>query len=259
MNNTIIRSIIIDDEPANHSVLQQLLQRHCPGVTIEGHAYTAAEGLELLRTKAPELLFLDVKMPGTSGIEMLQAVDEINFDVIFISGFDEYAIQAFEFNAVDYVLKPVDYVRLKKAVDRALERKMSRNGDHRHIIRFIQSADTAGEKPRKLTLHQNEKVHVIDVADIVYLQASKGYCEINVVGGLKIVAARTLGEYEETLSVYENFLRINKSMVINTYHIRHYTKGSTCFISLRDTELEIEVSRRRKAAVLQALKGILPS
>ncbi len=144
---TSIRSLIIDDEIANHNVLQNLLGRHCDDVIVCGNAFTAEEGRALIAQQSPDLVFLDIKMPGMGGFEMLELVDKICFDVIFITGFSEYAIQAFEFNAVDYVLKPIDYTRLIIAVERAKERIMFKKGqENGRIIHFIRSFWTSNLK-----------------------------------------------------------------------------------------------------------------
>lgn len=249
-----IRSLIIDDEPANHIVLQNLLSRHCPQVTICGNAFSAEEGRLLIEEHHPELIFLDVKMPETSGFDMLRMIEDICFDVIFISGFDEYAIQAFEFNAVDYVLKPIDYTRLTAAVGRASERLKHKQEQHNtKIIHFIRSLDDQFDVIRKIYLHQNEKVHIINLDEVVYIQSVQTYSEILTTTGKKFLSAKPLGDYEHMLVSLGNFFRISRNMLINVNYIINYTKGSNCFITMKYTNDEIEVSRRRKTAILAVL------
>src|SRR5688500_5267530 len=107
-----ISCILVDDESNSRAVLRSYLQKHCPEIKITGEAASADEAFDLIRQEVPALVFLDVKMPGKSGFDLLRMFDSINFDVIFVSGFDEFAIQAFDFNALDYILKPVDYRKL---------------------------------------------------------------------------------------------------------------------------------------------------
>lgn len=250
----IIRSLIIDDEPANHQVLQNLLERHCPQVKLCGSAFSAGEGRQLIGQHCPDLVFLDVKMPSVSGFDMLRAMDNIRFEVIFISGFDEYAIQAFEFNAVDYVLKPIDYARLVTSVSRACERlKHRKEQDNSQIIHFIRSLDDQPGLIRKITLHQQEKVHIVNLDEVVCIKSIKTYSEVVTIANKKFVSARPLGDYEQMLAPLDNFFRVSRNMLINSNYIVHYTKGSHCFITLKYTNDEIEVSRRRKAAILAAL------
>lgn len=251
-----IRSIIIDDEPANQQVLQNLLGRYCHDVSVVGSACSAEEGYSLIREQNPDLVFLDIRMPGRSGFDMLRSIGEIRFDVIFISGFDEYAIQAFEFNAVDYVLKPIDYTRLVKAVARATERISRKKERNDPIIHFVHSLDERSHFVRKITLHRNEKVHVVNLNEIVHISAAGTYCEVTTTDSLRFVSARTLGDYEVLLSPFDHFFRVSKSMLINLEYISHYTKGSACFITMKHTACEIEVSRRRKTDLLAALQRI---
>lgn len=252
-----LRSIIIDDEPANHTVITELLARHCPLVIVTGCAFSADEGNELIARQRPDIVFLDIKMPGRSGFDMLRRIGELRFEVIFISGFDEYAIQAFEFNAVDYVLKPVDYTCLVRAVNRAADRiALKKNNDH--VIRFIHSLDEHNQYVRKITLHQHEKVHVVSLGEIEHIRAVRAYSEVVTIGNTHFVSARTLSDYEILLSPFPNFFRASKSILINADHIGHYTKGSACFITMRHTACEIEVSRRRKTELLATLAGFEP-
>lgn len=252
-----IKSLIIDDEPANHIVLQNLLGRHCPQVALCGNAFSAGEGRTLIETHRPELVFLDVKMPGANGFDMLRLIGDICFEVIFISGFDEYAIQAFEFNAVDYVLKPIDYTRLTAAVARAAERlQHKQDKQNTKIIHFIRSLNAPSDSIRKIYLHQQEKVHIVNLDEVVYLKSVQTYSEILTATGKKFLSAKPIGDYEQLLLSVNHFFRINRSMLINVDYVTNYTKGSNCFITLRHTDEEIEVSRRRKTAMLAVLSRL---
>lgn len=251
---TKINAIIVDDELANHSVLGTLLARHCPQVTIAGNAFSADEGCKIIARQQPDLVFLDIKMPGVNGFEMLRMIEQINFDVIFISGFDEYAIQAFEFNAVDYVLKPIDYTRLITAVERAGERIRHKKGpDANPILHFIRSMDEQAQVMKRITLHQHDKVFIIDLDDVICIRSVNSYSEVLTVANQKFMSAKTITDYELILAPTSNFVRVTKYMLINVDHVAHYTKGSNCFITMNNLEESIEVSRRRKTAVLAAL------
>lgn len=253
----LLRSIIIDDEPANHTVITELLTRHCPQVRVTSCAFSADEGIELIARHKPHIVFLDIKMPGRSGFDMLRRIGELHFEVIFISGFDEYAIQAFEFNAVDYVLKPIDYTCLVRAVNRAADR-IALKKHNENIIQFIHSLDEQSHYVRKITLHQHEKVHVINLNEIEHIRAVRAYSEVVTVGNMKFLSAKPLNDYEILLSPFANFFRASKSILINADHIGHYTKGSSCFITMRYTACEVEVSRRRKTELLAALAVLEP-
>lgn len=252
---TRIKSVIIDDETANRNLLDSLLKKHCPQIEIVGHAESADEGFELILRTSPDIVFLDIKMPEKTGFDMLKMFENINFSVIFVSGFDQYAIQAFEFNAVDYILKPIDHVKLIIAVSKTIER-VSRKSNH-DIIHFIHSIDEKSQLIKNITLHHNDKVQVVDLNDICYINASKGYSEITTLNNQKLISTKILSDYEELLNPVQNFLRVNKSVLININHITHYSKGSVCFVSMKNSKEDIEVSRRKKTDIIRFLKNTL--
>ncbi|MES2556650.1 MAG: response regulator [Bacteroidota bacterium] len=248
-----IKSIIIDDELANRLVLESFLGKHCSSVDIIGSAESAAEGYRLIRDLAPDLVFLDVRMPVQSGFDLLRMFDEIPFHVIFITAYDEYAIQAFEFSAIDYLLKPIDYQKLIKSVARVEEAIRLKN--NANVIHFVNSVDEKQEFLKSITLHKKDKVQIVDIDQISYIQADRNYCEVITGNNERLVSSKTLLDYEQLLRHYSHFLRINKSVIINVRFIREYTKGSTCFIYMKNGTEELEVSRRKKGEILQFLKG----
>ncbi len=248
----MIKSVIIDDEQANLDLLSRMLGKYCPDIAIAGHAMSAEEGYRLIKETNPALVFLDIKMPVKNGFDMLRMFNQINFNVVFVSGFNEYAIQAFEFSAVDYILKPIDYEKLINAVAKVKGRVEAE--EYHHVLHFIHSLDEKSQLIKRISLHHNDRVHVIDINDICYVQALRGYSEIITYGGQKLVSSKTLCDYEDLLHPFSNFLRVNKSMIINIHHVKEYTKGSECLITLRNCDEEIEVSRRKKSSILQQLK-----
>jgi two-component system LytT family response regulator len=250
---TKIKSVIIDDELANRNLLDSLLKKHCPDIEVMGLAESANEGFKLITEIKPDIVFLDIKMPGKTGFDLLKMFDKIDFNVIFVSGFYQYAIQAFEFNAVDYILKPIDHAKLILAVNKTLER-ISQKNNH-NIIHFIHSIDEKSQLIKNISLHVNDKVHVVDLNDICYIQASRNYSEITTENNQKLISTKTLSDYEELLSRHSHFLRINKSLLININYIKEYSKGSTCIIKIKNSELEMEVSRRKKSDIIQFLKN----
>jgi len=251
-----IKSIIVDDELANRDLLQNMLINHCPNIEIVASAASADEAYSSILSNKPDLVFLDIKMPDKNGFDLLRMFDKVNFNVIFVSGFDEYAIHAFEFNAVDYILKPIDHTKLILAVNKTIQRiQLQQN---QNIIHFVQSIDEKNQIIKKVTIHSNDKVHIIDVDNINCIVAQKGYCEIKTTKNQRLFSYKTLTEYEELLGSMQNFLRVNKSTIINTNFIESYTKGSLCFISLKNMNDIVEVSRRKKVEIVQKLKQQIP-
>ncbi len=248
----MIKSIIIDDELANRTVLDSFLRNYCPTVEVVGIAATAKEGYELILDQTPDLVFLDVRMPIQSGFDLLRMFDEIAFHVIFVTAYDEYAIQAFEFNAVDYILKPIDYLKLIKSVAKVEE--AIRLKQHANFIHFVNSVDEKQGLLKSITLHKKDKVLLVDIDTISYIQADRNYCEVITSDNDRLVSTKTLLDYEQLLQHYPQFLRINKSVIINIHFIQEYSKGSTCFIYMKNSTEELEVSRRKKGEILQFLK-----
>ena len=250
-----IRSVIIDDEIANQQVLEGMLIRHCPAVDICGKAQSVDEGYRLIGEVNPDVVFLDIKMPEGNGFDLLKKFKEIDFYVVFVTGYDEYAIQAFEYNALDYILKPIDYEKLIKDVEK-LEKKIA-NQENNNIIHFIHSLEERGNLIKTLSLHHNEKVQVINLSDICLIQAARGYSEIFTTVNQKLLSTKTLTDYEQLLTPFTNFLRVNKSTIVNIDYISEYSKGLICSISLKNWDKEIEISRRKKSSIIQYLKGKL--
>jgi two-component system, LytTR family, response regulator len=251
----MIRSIVVDDEKANVALLSNMLKKHCPSVEITGSALSADDAYRLIEAQKPELLFLDVQMPGKTGFDLMRMFPQIDFRVIFVSGFNQYAIQAFEFNAIDYILKPISYKKLISAVDKV--RQQIAINDHSNIIHFIDSLDEKTHFVKKVTLHHHDRVYIVEVQNIAYIHALRGYSEIVTAAGKKLTSSKSLTDYENLLSPYPGFLRLNKSILINIEYIKEYTKGRTCYIRLTNHDDEIEVSRRKKNTIIQYLKGDL--
>lgn len=248
-----IRSIIIDDETANRSLLDNLLRKHCPAVEVIGMAASVKEGYTLIKEQQPNLIFLDIHMPEQNGFDLLRLFEEIPFHLIFVTAFDEYAIKAFEFNAVDYILKPIDHAKLIQAVNR-VEKRIHLNEDHSNIVHFIRSVDEETQLLKSISLHNKDKVILVDIDQISYVVACRNYCELVTVDNQRLLSSKPLSDYEKLLNPYRYFLRISNRHLINTNYIRSYSKGSACSITMTDQE-EIEVSRRKKHAVLVALKN----
>lgn len=247
-----MKAILIDDELSNRTLLTSMLKKHCPNVKLIGEAESSDKAFEMISLLKPDLIFLDVKMPQKSGFDLLRMFETIHFSVIFITGFDEYAVKAFEFNAVDYILKPIDYLKLITAVKKA---ETKQQATLNNIIHFVHSLEEKTNYVKKLTCHSNDKVNIIDLNEIVYIEASRGYSEIVDIKNQKHIFAKSLSEYEELLEPIPTFIRVNKSYIINTDHVLSYTKGNECIILMKGRDFEIEVSRRKKTQVISALKS----
>ncbi len=244
------RAILIDDETNTREALRALLQHYCPDVTIIGEAASAEDGLQLLRTHSPDLLFLDVEMPLGSGFDLLDALGSASFDIIFTTAHDRYALRAIKCCALDYLLKPVGVAELRAAVAKA-QRQPAPVAAQLHALHDNLRArhGLAG----KVVLPTMQGFEVVDVARIVRCQADDNYTLFVLEGKEKILVSRTLREYEELFSEFD-FLRIHQSHLINAAHVKRYIKGSGGYVQLTDDSI-IEVSRRKKDELLKRFQG----
>jgi two-component system LytT family response regulator len=247
-----VTAIIIDDEKHNRNVLQMLLKKHCPLVDVIDEALDADEAYLKINAIKPQLVFLDIKMPKKSWFDLLKMFDTINFEVIFVSAFDEYAITAFEFSALGYILKPINYEKLQITVGKAIDKIFS-NHSNNNILHFIKTLGDKKDLINKISIHHNEKVIFIDIEEIVLVESKMGACEIKLIDHTCYYSSKTLKLFEEMLEKAGNFIRINKTTVINANQIKSYTKGDFCSILMLN-DVELEVSRRKKAEVLSKIK-----
>jgi two-component system LytT family response regulator len=255
MNTGTITCLLVDDEHSSRAVLRTLIEKHCPGIKIVGEASSANEAIRAIEMHRPQLLFLDVQMPGKNSFELLREFSEIDFDVIFVSGFDEYALQAFDFNAIDYILKPVDYRKLVSAVERAKERISLKSIQSQNVLHFVHTLDEKSELVKKVSLHHNDKVVLIDISSITFIEAARGYCDIYTSDNQKYISSKPLKDYEMLLSRFPSFMRVNKSILINVSHIHSYSKGTSCFVTLNNEKV-VEISRRKKTEIIEMLKKL---
>jgi two-component system, LytTR family, response regulator len=250
----MITAIIIDDEAHNRNVLKALLQKHCPEIKVIDETDNAAEAFFKIVEQKPQLLFLDIRMPGKSGFDLLKLFKTIDFEVIFVSAFDEYAIKAFEFNALDYILKPIDYVKLTKAVNKAVAKIEAQDRDDT-VLHFVKTLADKDDLINKFSVHHNGKVIFVNVNDVEFIEAKTDFCELHLKDGSKYTSSKDLKLFEDVLSEAGNFIRISRSVIVNTTYLKGYTKGEVCIIELQSGH-HFEVSRRKKTEIISRLKSI---
>ena len=245
----MINAIVVDDEPKGRQFLKQLVEKFTPQVKIISEAADAKQALHLIESEQPDLVFIDIEMPGQSGIEMLRQLQEINFSVVFVTAFNRYAVEAFRLGAVDYLLKPVSPSDLQQAIERVENNQVIKA---QHKARLHEFSKHYGKPFSKITVPALNGFEFIDFDEIIFLQSDSNYTRIKLKDGKTIIAARLLGEFEEMLEPY-NFLRVHKSFIINLTHIHKYTKGEGGTVMMSDGS-EIDVSRRMKDSFLQRIK-----
>lgn len=247
-----IKTILVDDEPRGLASLQKLLQLNCPEVNVVACCNSAEEAKTAIAQLNPQLIFLDIAMPGTTGLELLRELKEINFETIFVTAHNNYMAQAFHFSAVDYILKPVDDELLAEAVKRAVKRIEEKNSGQ-PIETFLHNlGHKNGSQKMKLCIPSLKGFQVVGIQDIIYCEASGNYTNFHFTSHAFICASKPIHDYEELLSDC-NFVRIHKSFLVNLEHIKEYIRGEGGSVILSNAH-EIEVSRRKKDLLMTRMK-----
>lgn len=245
-----MKAIIIDDEKRARGVLAHLLKDHCPEVQVVAEAENAKEGLSCIQTYKPELVFLDIQMPGESGIVMLRKLDKIDFNLIFVTSYDNYAIEALRMSALDYLLKPVNTSDLKTAVSKAAKKNVFTNSAG--LLKIVNAYEESA--PEKfISAHHSGAVYMVKLSEIEFMESQGNYSLI-VTGKNKFTVTKTLAELEQATSENLSFLRIHKSFVINLDHMVSYEKYEPYTVTMKSGK-EIGISRRKKTEVLGILKN----
>lgn len=247
----MIKALIIDDEVKARNILKHYVENFISEITEVQQAESVDVALELLKTYKPDIVFLDVEMPHKNGFDFLTALPEINFDVIFTTAYNQYAIQAIRFSALDYLLKPVDPDELKAAVLRHIEKKEDHKEQeelYRNLVANIEKKDV---KDFRIAVPSSEGVHFFTIDEILRLEAERSYTHIHLVNKRPFLASKTLRHFEEMLTDF-NFIRTHKSHLVNPKHITRVSNDKE-FVLLTDGS-KVEVSRRKKDEVFQQLK-----
>jgi len=249
-----VKVLIVDDEQHNHIVLKKMLQQQFPFITEIFQATTVAEALNIINLYYPQIIFLDVQMQNETGFDLLQQIPEPDFEVIFVTAHDNFAIKAFRFHAIDYLLKPLVAQELKEAVTKAIARQTS---SHRILNDNIQRLYTQLFKSdgltENLTINTAEGFKIIPLSTIIYCQANSNYTNIHLTGKQKITSSQTLGYFEELLE-NKKFFRAHRSYLINLMHVSSYKKGEGGSIIMSNGE-EVELSRNNKNSFMQLFKA----
>jgi two-component system, LytTR family, response regulator len=241
--------LIIDDEAAAGNILKILIEKHVPIECTIQYCNSAKDALEVLPVFKPSLIMLDIEMPKQSGFDFLNMASESNFDVIFTTAYDQYAIKAIRFSALDYLLKPIDKFDLQNAINRHVVKKQDE--DQKLLVsNLIANLQQKDSKDFKLALSTNEGVFFYDPIDILYCEGENNYTRFNFLKNKPMLVSKTLGEYEDLLAEH-GFLRIHKSHLVNAKYVCKVDKDG--MVLMTDGK-QLAISKRRKEAVMHSLK-----
>lgn len=243
-----MRTVIIDDEAKGRQALSNFIKKYAPELELIGEADDVQAGINLIEKEKPELVFLDIQMPGGTGFELLTQVMFNDFKLIFCTSFEQYAIKAFRFSAIDYILKPIDPDVFKAAVSKALENKTENDKQKLEVLNQNQN-DLS-----RIALYAADGISIVKIEDIIRCESSVNYTIFYINNGTSIMVTKTLKEYDELLNPM-GFIRLHKSHLVNLNYISKYIKGEGGWVELSNGS-KIEVSRRKKEVLLQALSGL---
>jgi two-component system LytT family response regulator len=246
----MIKAIIVDDEPYCCESLTTLLQRFCPEIRVIDICYNGVTALKAIKEDSPQLVFLDIEMPKMNGFELLERLGEINFQLIFTTSYDQYAIKAIRFSALDYLLKPIDRDELQKAVQKVVTRL--KNPIPEQIEILLQKLNHPGAPVAKIAIPTVEGLHMILVESVISCTADSNYTVLHLKNKQKVVASRTLKEIEEMLEDF-SFARVHHSFLINLNEVDKYVRGEGGYVLMSDGS-SVDVSRSRKEYLLKKLQ-----
>jgi two-component system LytT family response regulator len=245
----MIRILIVDDEEAAGNILRILIEKHITSALHIEYCKNAREAIEMLKTFNPTLVMLDIQMPGMNGFDFLNMATESEFDVIFTTAYDQYAIKAIRFSALDYLLKPIDMVDLQNAINRHIIKQQNQQ-QQLLVSNLLTNLQQKDPKNFKLALSTTEGVFFYDPSEILYCEGESNYTRFTFIKEKKILVSKTLREYEELLSEH-GFLRIHKSYLVNAKFVSRIDKDG---ILIMNDGKQLAISKRRKELVMNALK-----
>ena len=241
----MITSIIVDDELRAIKALQITLEKHCSEVSVIGIAKNVNEAKELIIKLRPELIFLDINLPGRTGLDLLRDMQDLSSKIIFITAYEEYLVDALRLSAFDYLLKPVDKTELKEAIERLKSHMIKK---HKSQIEIL-SSFLNDESPKRIAINTIDELEIVNIDDIVYLSSDKNYTKFHLAHS-EIIASKPLGTYDEML-ISSSFYRVHRSFVVNLNQVKSFKKRDLLLIMSNGDE--VDVSKRKKEELLLKL------
>ena len=248
-----ITAIIVDDEQDSRETLRNYLQKYCPQVTLLAECADIFEAKAAILKNDPQLVFLDIEMPRGNAFDLLEQWGEIDFEIIFITAFSQYAVQAFNLSAAHYLLKPVDIEELEKAVA-TVEQHLAQKAKLSHAKILLENMAALHSQGRKLVLPLMEGFDVVKMSEILYCEAEDNFTRFFFKDGRKTLICRNLKFYEKALEPF-GFFRVHRSHIINLDYIKRYIKGKGGSVILENGQ-EIMVSNNKKVELVRRIKGL---
>ncbi len=246
----LYKTVVIEDEPNSLEAIITLIKNYSPSLQIAGHAAGVADAVKLITTQKPQLVFMDVRIADGTGFDVLRQLQPINFELIFVTAYDSYAMEAIKFAAVDYLMKPVGIQEFEAAIAR-VQKRLEDKIKHLHVETLLYNLAQQNGTEKKISISSTGGYDFIYIKDVIWCSSDGSYTIFNLSGKQKIISTRHIGFYEELLND-KNFCRISHSIIINMQHIKRYIKGKDGHVIMSD-DTELEISQRRKAEFLDNL------
>lgn len=247
----MLKAIIIDDEEGARFTLATLLAEYCPDLTIVAQCSNVPDGVLAINKHTPDIVFLDIEMPEYNGFELLDFFKIVDFEIIFVTAYSQYAIRAFEVSAVDYLLKPVEIEQLQAAVEKA-----SRKRNQSNIMQRLDLMKSTynGDEIKKIALPMSDGLMFVDVSEILLFEADRAYTQVFLKNGSKITVSKPMRTFEDVLENRPFIFRPHRSYLINLNYIKKYVRGDGMIFM--DNHVALPVSRERKHEFEMRLKEI---
>lgn len=246
----MLNVILVDDEESNVSSLKEKITRHCTALNIVALCYNAADAIKAIDSLQPDVVFLDIEMPVMNGFLLLQNLNFKNFELIFTTAYDHYAIKAIRYSALDYLVKPIEIEELKTAVARAAEKRSNITSD-RQLEILLENLPSRKNGFQKIAIPTTEGLQFIKINDILYLEANTNYTHVILADSKKFVVCQTLKYFEDMLPT-DTFIRIHNSYIINKNFAEKYIRGEGGQVVLTNG-IALDVSKRKKTDFLKAI------
>ena len=249
----MIKALVIEDEQKSREMMVMLIEKNCPQLSLLGAAKNVKEGVEMINTLNPDLIFLDISMPDGTGFDLLEQVQGKKFEIIFTTATDKHALKAIKYSACDYILKPIDVDELKAAAEKvALKKNAIPSMENLQFL--IQQFKKADDNYQKITLPTGNAYEIVNIKDIIRCEADASYTHFYLVGGKKLMISASLKHYEDLLPE-NDFIRIHHQHLINMQHVTRFLKQDGGYAVMSDGT-QIEVSRRKKDAFMERLNRV---
>jgi two-component system LytT family response regulator len=246
-----MKAVIIDDEGKARRILEALLNQNCEDVKVVAVADDVPSGVKMINREQPDIVFLDIEMPGFSGFQLLEFFDEIDFDIIFTTAYSEHALKAFEVSAIDYLLKPIQIDQLIKAVDKVRSKKAAQINEKINTLK----ENLRENKISKIALPVADGLLFVKPEEILYLKAESSYTNIYLAENKTILVSKTLKEFEKLID-HPHFMRIHRSYFVNLNHIKQYFKSDGGHIEMINGDI-VYFSKDKKEEMLAAFQSLM--